>query len=175
VTDYAKQLGGLSFEPECEFETLIKEEQVLVSGAIDLIRLDEPPRVTLLDFKSGPPESESAAKLDEEEMSLRVSLYGLAAKREMEYELEKGLVVYLDEDDAEKRELPVDLDDSSLAKAHDTVARAAGRIRRREFDQGPTKKSRSFRHDTGCGECDFQAAKDCKEAATVTLYLKTEE
>jgi len=155
VTDYAKQLGGLSFEPEREFETLIKEEQVLVSGAIDLIRLDEPPRVTLLDFKSGPPESESAAKLDEEEMRLQVSLYGLAAKREMEYEPEKGLVVYLDEDDEQKRELPVDLNEASLAKAHDTVARAAGQIRRREFEQGPTKKPRNPEHRTRCGECDF--------------------
>jgi DNA helicase-2/ATP-dependent DNA helicase PcrA len=59
VGHYGAELSELDFEPEREFETLLEDEQVMISGAIDVIRLDNPPRVTLLDFKSG--EAESAA------------------------------------------------------------------------------------------------------------------
>jgi len=52
----------LTFEPEKEFETLIEYEDgnggALISGAIDIVRQDNPPRVTLIDFKSGDPESD---------------------------------------------------------------------------------------------------------------------
>src|SRR5690606_28955088 len=58
VQKFASELRDLKFEPEREFETLIEEEQVLVGGAIDVIRLDDPPRVVLLDFKSGEAESD---------------------------------------------------------------------------------------------------------------------
>src|SRR5262249_16171947 len=58
VRTYSPELARLVFEAEREFETLLEEEQVLISGAIDLVRLDEPPRVTLIDFKSGDPESD---------------------------------------------------------------------------------------------------------------------
>jgi len=34
------------------------EGGALVSGAIDVIRQDDPPRVTLIDFKSGDPDSD---------------------------------------------------------------------------------------------------------------------
>jgi hypothetical protein len=33
----------MKFEPEREFETLLPEQQILISGAIDVIRLDVPP------------------------------------------------------------------------------------------------------------------------------------
>lgn len=93
VQRYAAELGKLTFEPEKEFETLIEYEDgsggVLVSGAIDIVRQDDPPRVTLIDFKSGDPDSDRHQKLDEEEMKLQVSLYAVAAKKELEYQPEQ--------------------------------------------------------------------------------------
>ena len=41
VQRYAPELANLEFEPERAFEILIPEEQVLVAGAIDVIRLDD--------------------------------------------------------------------------------------------------------------------------------------
>jgi DNA helicase-2/ATP-dependent DNA helicase PcrA len=155
VRTYAPELERLTFEPEREFETLIEEEQVLISGAIDVIRLDDPPRVTLLDFKSGEPESDISSKLDEDEMRLQVSLYGLAAKHELEYEPERGLVRYLGEEDPTKRELVVALDDASLAAARQEVVQTAASIRERQFFGGPRKPPRNSELPTRCGECDF--------------------
>jgi len=87
VTDYVKtyadELSKLEFEPEREFETLLEDEQVLISGAIDVIRRDDPPQVTLVDFKSGDTQHDNAVKLDSEEMKLQVSLYGIAARAEI--------------------------------------------------------------------------------------------
>jgi DNA helicase-2/ATP-dependent DNA helicase PcrA len=153
VLDHADELERLRFEPEKEFETLLEQESVLVSGAIDVVRLDDPPRVTLIDFKSGESESDALTKLDEEEMRLQVSLYGVAAKKELEYEPERGLVRYLDEADPAKRELEVPLTSDALREAQDVVIRAARSIKSRAFFIGPTKEGR----DGGprCGGCDF--------------------
>jgi DNA helicase-2/ATP-dependent DNA helicase PcrA len=52
--------------------------------------------VTLIDFKSGDPDSDNHQKLDEEEMKLQVAIYGVAARKELEYLPERGLVRYLD-------------------------------------------------------------------------------
>jgi DNA helicase-2/ATP-dependent DNA helicase PcrA len=155
VRTYANELAKLEFEPEREFETLLREEKTLVSGAIDVIRLDDPPRVTLLDFKSGVAESDTSMTLDEEEMTLQVSLYGLAAKRELEYEPELGLVRYLGESDPKKRQLQVELDDPALTKAGTTVAQIARRIRERDFRSGPTRPPRDPSLQSRCLECDF--------------------
>jgi DNA helicase-2/ATP-dependent DNA helicase PcrA len=85
VQRYAVELGRLTFEPEKEFETLIEYEDgsggALVSGAIDIVRQDDPPRVTLIDFKSGDHDSDRHQRLDEEEMKLQVSLYAVERGR----------------------------------------------------------------------------------------------
>ncbi len=153
VIEHASELERLRFEPEREFETLLEEEKVLVSGAIDVVRLDDPPRVTLIDFKSGESESEALAKLDEEEMRLQVSLYGVAAKKELEYEPERGLVRYLDENDPEKRELEVPLNANALREAQRIVVGAARSIKSRAFHDGPTREGGNG--GLRCGECDF--------------------
>ena len=97
IERYAGELADLTFEPEKSFETLVEYEEgeggVLVSGAIDVIRRDNPPQVTLVDFKSGDPESDKHQKLDEEEMRLQVALYAVAARKEMEYSPEKAWFV----------------------------------------------------------------------------------
>ncbi|MBX2979407.1 MAG: ATP-dependent helicase [Flavobacteriales bacterium] len=164
VQKYASELGNLTFEPEKEFETLIEYEDgqggALVSGAIDIVRQDNPPRVTLIDFKSGDPDSDNHQKLDEEEMRLQVGLYAVAAKKELEYQPEQGLVRYLDADDPAKAELAVPLDSTSLDKAKQTVAQTAAKIRDRRFDQGPTQQSDNIR----CAGCDFLGFCGMKQA-----------
>ncbi len=155
IRTYAHELAGLGFLPEREFETLIEEEQVLVSGAMDVLRLDDPPRVTLIDFKSGEPDSDISITLDQDEMRLQVSLYGMAAKKELEYEPERGLVRYLGEEDPQARELAVDLSEASLSQARQVVINTARSIRERRFHLGPTRKARSPEHEVRCPECDF--------------------
>lgn len=150
VATYSEELSHLEFEPEREFETLIEEEQVLVSGAVDLVRLDDPPRVTLIDFKSGGPDEETASGLAEGEMRLQIALYGLAAKRELEYEPERGLIRYLGEKDEARRELVVALDDGALAAAKKMLVETAREIKDRKFDIGP-RRDRAAR----CAGCDF--------------------
>jgi DNA helicase-2/ATP-dependent DNA helicase PcrA len=112
VSHYAAELARLNFEPEKAFETLVEygdgEGGALISGAIDIVRQDEPPRVTLIDFKSGDPDSDNHQKLDEREMKLQVAIYAVGAKKELEYQPEKGMVRYIGVDKNapdEKREL----------------------------------------------------------------------
>jgi DNA helicase-2/ATP-dependent DNA helicase PcrA len=156
VQTYADELADLTYEPEREFETLLEDEQVLISGAIDVVRRDDPPRVTLIDFKSGDTEHDSTVKLDSEEMKLQVSLYGLAARAEMEYEPEQGLVRYLAEADPDKRELNVPLTEQALGEAAETVAVTARAIKLREFHRGPPPVDGEGEHETRCSGCDFR-------------------
>ncbi len=152
VRRYASELDTLAFEPEKAFESLIEEEQILISGAIDVIRLDDPPRVTLVDFKSGHKESDVSSKLDEEGMRLQVSIYAMAAKKELEYEPERGLVRYLDEGGSE---LDVDLNDAAVDQARKKVITLAANIRDRKFQAGPIAKAKDREKESRCQECDF--------------------
>jgi DNA helicase-2/ATP-dependent DNA helicase PcrA len=174
VADYiqrhADELQRLKFEPEKEFETLLEYDDrqggALISGAIDVIRQENPPRVTLIDFKSGDPESDKHQKLDEEEMKLQVALYAIAAKKELEYIPEQGLVRYLDASDGKKSELKVPLDEKALKEAQEKVMDTAKKIRDRQFNYGPNCKGEVVR----CANCDFvgfcgmKAAYDYKES-----------
>lgn len=156
VERYASELGNTNFEPEKAFETLVDYEDddggALVSGAIDLVRQDDPPRVSLIDFKSGDPESDKHEKLDEEEMQLQVTLYAVAAKKELQYQPDQGLVRYLDPSAPSKSELRVPLDSSALARARTVVARTASEIRRRQFKAGPSPRPGC---EHRCSTCDF--------------------
>jgi DNA helicase-2/ATP-dependent DNA helicase PcrA len=155
VQTYHQELQNLMFEPEREFETLLEEEQLLIGGAIDVIRHDDPPRVTLIDFKSGEADSDGSATLDRDEMALQICLYGLAARRELEYDPQLGLVRYLAESDPEARELQVELNDDALENARKLVTQAAGRIRQRIFHEGPKRPPRNPDNKIRCKECDF--------------------
>jgi DNA helicase-2/ATP-dependent DNA helicase PcrA len=170
IQRYASELEKLTFEPEKEFETLIEYEDgeggVLVSGAIDIVRQDDPPRVTLIDFKSGDPESDKHQRLNEEEMQAQVALYAVAAKKELQYEPDQGLVRYLDvdpKDDKSKTELQVPLDHESLIKVNKMVAQTARRIREREFTVGPAPRPDGTPR---CSTCDFLGFCGMKEAVT---------
>ncbi len=155
VRNYTAELTRMEFEPEREFETLFEEERILVSGAIDIVRRDDPPRVTLIDFKSGAPGEGESLRLDEDLMRLQVGIYGVAVKRELEYEPERGMVRYLAEGDPSKRELVVDLSDGALSDARKKVLSVARGIRERRFEDGPTVPARKQEAEARCQECDF--------------------
>jgi DNA helicase-2/ATP-dependent DNA helicase PcrA len=159
---YREELATLLFEPERPFETLLEEAGALVTGAIDLVRLDNPPRVSLIDFKSGGAESDNASKLDEEEMRLQIALYGVAAKKEMEYEPDLGFVRYIGETDSNKRELSVPLGPEFLVEARETAVATIGEIRERKFRGGPKKTAANGK--PRCSECDFTAVCGMDEA-----------
>lgn len=165
VQRFASELSQLTFEPEKEFETLVEypdqDGGALVSGAIDIVRRDNPPRVTLIDFKSGDPESDARMKLDEEEMTLQIGIYALAAKKELEYEPNAGLVRYLDAKQDEKRELRIPLDKIHLEAAQKEVAKTAASIRDRKFKLGPNKV---IDGKPRCSICDFISMCGQKEA-----------
>lgn len=159
IEHFADELGQLTFEPEKEFETLVEYGEgqggAMVSGAVDIVRLDDPPRVTLIDFKSGDPNSDKHQALDEEEMRLQVGIYAVAAKKELEYEPDKGLVRYLDVDygNGELGELDVPLDSSSIEAAKSTVINTAISIRDRRFFENPRKCRADG--ESRCYSCDF--------------------
>jgi DNA helicase-2/ATP-dependent DNA helicase PcrA len=167
IQRYASEMEKLTFEPEKEFETLVEYEDgnggALISGAIDLVRQDDPPRVSLIDFKSGDPDSDKHQKLDEEEMQLQVTLYAVAAKKELQYRPDQGLVRYLDADDKSKAELRVPLDDDSLTKARKIVAHTALKIRERHFKAGPATRPDGVHR---CSTCDFTGFCGMKEAVS---------
>jgi DNA helicase-2/ATP-dependent DNA helicase PcrA len=152
VHAYAGELARLEFEPEREFETVVAGENLLISGAIDVVRLEDPPRITILDFKSGDSEEEVGSGLTKELMSLQIGVYGLAARHELEYEPQRGIVRYIGERDAEKRELPVNLGDAELAAVRQRIVATGRRIRERRFHEGP-----SGLIPDRCGRCDFSA------------------
>lgn len=159
VEYFAEELRELSFEPEKEFETLVEYEDgeggALIRGAIDIVRRDDPPRVTLIDFKSGDLDSDQHQQLDEDEMRLQLGVYAIAAKKELQYEPDMGLVRYLDadRDKGEKHELAVPLDPSSVEDAKKIVVNTAMAIRDRKFVSGPLKRGRSG--EERCSTCDF--------------------
>lgn len=160
IQRYADELENLTFEPEKEFETLVeysdKNGGALISGAIDIVRQDKPPRVTLVDFKSGDPDFDMHQSLAEEQMRLQVSLYAVAAKKELEYEPEQGIVRYLDSIDPKKSEIIIPFDDKSIVVARDKVARVAKDIKDRKFNQGPSTSKYNKLKKNRCSECDFK-------------------
>ena len=153
IGKYADELASLKFHPEQEFETLVEEQNLLVSGAIDVVRLDDPPRVTIIDFKSGDSRRANASGLTEELMAMQIGVYGVAAKRELEYEPRSGLIRYIGEDDPERAERTVDLGDEELGVVRRQLIDLADRIRRRQFDDGPTPIPNA---PSRCGNCDFR-------------------
>ena len=151
VAEYAKELAHLDFEPEKEFETLIADENLLVAGTIDVVRLDDPPRVSIVDFKSGDAEEETGTGLSRELMKLQIGVYGLAARDELEYDPQHGLIRYIGERNREKRQAEVNLDDAELARVREVIVMTGRNIRGRHFDKGPTGWV-----ENRCGICDFR-------------------
>lgn len=150
IETYSDELARLKFEPEKEFETLIPEENLLIAGAIDVIRLDDPPRVSIVDFKSGDASEETGSGLSRELMGLQIGVYGLAARDELEYEPQHGLIRYIGERSAKHRQVEVQLTDDRLTQVRREIIQTGQDIRDRKFDRGPTERIKNR-----CGSCDF--------------------
>ena len=151
IRNYSGELNTLEFLPEKEFETLISEENLLISGSIDLVRLDNPPRVTIIDFKSGENSDQSTSGLSTEMMRQQVGIYGLAAKHELEFVPDRGIIRYIGEREAGQQEKVIELNDHELAVARENVIRSAKKIKNREFYHGPSEHT-----PDRCEKCDFR-------------------
>ena len=156
VTTYSQELSDLMFEPEREFEVLLPDQNILVTGAIDVVRRDDPPRVTIIDFKSGDADSDNRSALDDDEMRMQVSIYAVAAKQELEYEPDQGLVRYLGEKDKAKRELAVPLNAEVVESSRQQVAELGREITARHFHSRPKKRNGS-EPKKRCERCDFES------------------
>jgi DNA helicase-2/ATP-dependent DNA helicase PcrA len=150
IRNYSEELNTLEFLPEKEFETLIAEENLLIAGSIDLVRLDDPPRVTIIDFKSGENSDQAASGLSTEMMRQQVGIYGLAAKHELEFEPDRGIIRYIGERDPNQQQKVIDLNDQELAQTRQNVIDTANKIKNREFHEGPSANS-----PQRCDKCDF--------------------
>ena len=159
VEAYAPELARLEFEPEKEFETLISDENLLISGAIDVVRLDDPPMVSIVDFKSGDADEETGTGLSRELMGLQIGVYGLAARDELEYDPQHGLIRYIGERDPKRRQVEVDLSERELTRVRSEVVKTCRHIRERTFNRGPTRLTKNR-----CGRCDFRNICPRKEA-----------
>ena len=102
--------------------------------------------------------------LDEDEMRLQITMYGLAARKELEYDAESGIVRYLGETEDGRRELPVDLNEQALAAARNVIVQTARSIRDRDFKGGPLRAPRKPGSQTRCDECDFKGICGTNEA-----------
>ena len=130
---HAHELARLEFEPDKAFETLIPEVGLLVGGAIDVIRLDDPPSVTILDFKSGDSDHQTGSGLTRDLMRTQIGVYCLAARRELECETKHGLVRYIGEPDPRLAEFAVDLADEQLTAVQTELSEIGRRIKRRNL------------------------------------------
>ena len=85
-------------------------------------------------------------------MKLQVAIYALAAKKELEYQPEQGLVRYLGAHNGDRKELKVPLDAREIENARKSVSLIAKRIRDRVFKEGPVRlPEKKLR----CNNCDF--------------------
>ena len=126
-----------------------------------MVRLDDPPMISIVDFKSGDADDETGSGLSRELMRLQIGIYGLAARDELEYDPKHGLIRYIGENDAERRQVKVDLNDDDLAKVREEIIKTGKRIRKRKFNKGPTGRIKNR-----CRRCDFLNFCPRKEADT---------
>jgi DNA helicase-2/ATP-dependent DNA helicase PcrA len=92
-------------------------------------------------------------------MGMQIGVYGLAARHELEYDPQHGLVRYIGERDPLRRQLHVDLSDADLTAVRHRVAETGARIRQRDFAGGPTGLVRER-----CSRCDFNLTCPHEEA-----------
>jgi DNA helicase II / ATP-dependent DNA helicase PcrA len=92
-------------------------------------------------------------------MGVQIGVYGLAARHELEYDPQQGLVRYIGERDPERRELQVDLSNADLDAVRRNVVETGARIRQRDFAGGPTGLVQDR-----CARCDFKLTCPHEEA-----------
>ena len=167
IQRYATELATVNFEPEKEFETLVEYEDgqggALISGAIDIVRQDNPPRVTLIDFKSGDPDSDRHQALTEEQMQFQVALYAVAAEKELQYQPNRGSFATWIRPIPLKSGNAGSLDTRVSSHAKQSVAQTAAKIRNRQFMAGPVALQSDGKRR--CSTCDFVGICGMKHAS----------
>ena len=93
IRNYSGELNTLQFLPEKEFETQISETSCPFQVPLILLDSNNPPRVTIIDFKSGENSDQSTSGLSTEMMRQQVGIYGLAAKHELEFVPDRVFIV----------------------------------------------------------------------------------
>ncbi len=114
------------------------EPNVVITGRMDQINRLAPDRVEVVDYKTGRPKDEKAAK-----DSLQLSLYALAARDVLEMEPERLVFYNLTTNEP----VAATRDAKALEKAQDRVAEVADRIRAGDFPAKPGYI---------CRYCDFR-------------------
>lgn len=142
---YATDFGRLR-QDEARFEISVKD--ALITGAIDLLLMEDPQRgivtADVIDFKSMET-PEDVASYDWRDMSIQVQLYSQAAKDVIGENVETGYIHTLK--DNRRTAIPVDKD--SVDSAIGTIEWAVRGILDGDFPMRACPQN--------CGSCDFKA------------------
>lgn len=142
---YAADFGRLR-QDEARFEISVKD--ALITGAIDLLLLEDPQRgittADVIDFKSMET-PEDVAAYDWRDMSIQVQLYSQAAKEVIGENVETGYIHTL----KDNRRTAIPVDQQSVDSAIGVIEWAVKGILSDDF---PMRACQS-----NCGHCDFKA------------------
>lgn len=142
---YADDFGRLR-QDEARFELSVKD--ALITGAIDLIMLEDPQSgivtADVIDFKSMETPDDTTS-YDWRDMSIQVQLYSKAAKEVLGENVETGYIHTL----KDNRRTSVPVDDQSVNNAIGAIEWAVKGILSGDFPMRACQQS--------CGTCDFKA------------------
>jgi DNA helicase-2/ATP-dependent DNA helicase PcrA len=149
LTDYSQRYAtdfGRLRQDEARFEISVKD--ALITGAIDLLLLEDPQRgittADVIDFKSMET-PEDVADYDWRDMSIQVQLYSKAAKEVIGENVETGFIHTL----KDNRRTAVPVDDQSINNAIGVIEWAVRGILDGDF---PMRACKAI-----CAQCDFKA------------------
>lgn len=149
LTEYAQRYAddfGRLRQDEARFEISVKD--ALITGAIDLLLLEDPQRgittADVIDFKSMET-PEDVAAYDWRDMSIQVQLYSQAAKEVIGENVETGYIHTL----KDNRRTAVPVDKQSVDNAIGVIEWAVRGILDGDFPMRACK--------TSCDKCDFKA------------------
>ena len=149
LTEYSKQYAsdfGRLRQDEARFEIAVKD--ALITGAIDLLLMEEPDKgivtADVIDFKSMET-PENVTDYDWRDMSIQVQLYSKAAKEVIGENVETGYIHTL----KDNRRTAIPVDDNSVNSAIGVIEWAVGGILDSDFPMRASKQN--------CERCDFKA------------------
>lgn len=142
---YAADFGRLR-QDEARFEISVKD--ALITGAIDLLLLEDPQRdittADVIDFKSMET-PEDVNDYDWRDMSIQVQLYSRAAKEVIGENVETGYIHTL----KDNKRTPIPVDEKSVDNAIGAIEWAVRGILNGDFPMRACQQN--------CGNCDFKA------------------
>lgn len=149
LTEYSKKYAtdfGRLRQDEARFEIAVKD--ALITGAIDLLLMEEPEKgivsADVIDFKSMEV-PDNVTEYDWRDMSIQVQLYSKAAKEVLGENVETGYIHTL----KDNRRTAIPVDDNSVNSAIGIVEWAVSGILNSDFPMRACKQN--------CEHCDFKA------------------